>query len=159
MKSVLIHLSLALLIALLAVGPSLPAGTALAQSTWYVSTAGNDTSGDGSQANPWRTIQYAVSQAFEGDTVIVAAGEYVENVTIGKALTLEGAQAGVDARDRTGDETVVVGDPTALYATVTAMDIVTIDGFTIKGYRAALDIESARSRVLNNIVMPTRPAV
>ncbi|MEK7542611.1 MAG: malectin domain-containing carbohydrate-binding protein [Patescibacteria group bacterium] len=48
----------------------------------YVSTSGNDTSGDGSEANPWRTIQKASDNARTGDTVYVKAGTYGEAVQI-----------------------------------------------------------------------------
>ncbi len=157
MKARTIGLAIVPLLILAMVAAVVPAGVGLAQSTWYVSTTGNDTTGDGSSGNPWRTIQYAVDQATNGDTVEVAAGQYDENVTVGKALTLNGAQADVDARGRTGDETVVVGDPTALYASSTVSGVAEINGFTIKGYRAAVDIESAQSRFLCNIVEPTGP--
>src|ERR1041385_2517526 len=46
------------------------------------------------------TIQAAVAAASPGDTIEVAAGSYaVSGANINKALTLKGAQAGVDARD------------------------------------------------------------
>jgi hypothetical protein len=49
----------------------------------YVSgTTGSDATGDGSQGDPWATIQYAVNQASSGDTVCVAAGIYYEQVSI-----------------------------------------------------------------------------
>lgn len=51
--------------------------------TYYVSTAGNDTTGDGSSTSPWRTIQYAVDQASVSNTRIeVAEGTYQENVLL-----------------------------------------------------------------------------
>ncbi|MDD5340604.1 MAG: hypothetical protein PHV13_05150, partial [Candidatus ainarchaeum sp.] len=53
---------------------------------WYVSMAGNDSTGDGSQANPVRTIQKGVYKSPPGDTVLVGAGAYSENVIIDKVL-------------------------------------------------------------------------
>lgn len=46
--------------------------------TYYVSTTGNDTTGDGSKANPWKTMSRGdVLQVLApGDTVVVAAGTY-----------------------------------------------------------------------------------
>lgn len=47
----------------------------------HVSTTGSD-SGSGTDALPWRTIQYAVDNAGAGDTVAVAPGSYAERVEI-----------------------------------------------------------------------------
>ncbi len=44
--------------------------------TLYVAATGDDTNGDGTEASPYATIQKAVNEASEGDTIIVAAGEY-----------------------------------------------------------------------------------
>jgi hypothetical protein len=46
------------------------------------------------------TIQAAVDASSDGDTVRVAPGTFVENVTLDLDLTLEGAQAGTDACGR-----------------------------------------------------------
>src|ERR1019366_5670240 len=43
------------------------------------------------------TIQSAVNAAAANDTILVDAGTYQENVTINKALTLEGADHGINA--------------------------------------------------------------
>ncbi len=60
--------------------------------TRLVTTAGND-SGDCLGAS-CRTIQYAVSQAGDGDTVSVGTGQYTEQVTIAdKSLTIVGTDA------------------------------------------------------------------
>ena len=77
------------------VTPAFAAGT-----TWYVSNSGSNGTGDGSQGNPWQTIQYAIDNAsvLSGDTINVAAGTYFnEQLVINKSLTIEGA----------GDSTVI----------------------------------------------------
>jgi len=68
------------------------------------------------------TIQAGVNAATAGDTVKVCPGTYVENVSITKQLTLLGAQAGVDARTRSGTENETVVDPDDV-AALTTMDI------------------------------------
>jgi hypothetical protein len=56
---------------------TLPAsGTTIA----YVSLGGNDSTGDGSVGNPWRTIQKAASSAAAGWTISVGPGAYNELV-------------------------------------------------------------------------------
>jgi hypothetical protein len=102
--------------------------------TYYASTAGNDASGSGTAGNPWRTIQYAIGQVSANDTIVVAAGLYQENVVIDKSLTLKGAQAGVDARNRSGAETIVEPDKeeTGISIMTAADRVVVIDGLTVQ---------------------------
>ena len=58
----------------------------------HVSTTGSDSTGDGSEANPFATIQTAIDSSSDGDSVLVAAGTYVENINFGgKNLKLVGA--------------------------------------------------------------------
>lgn len=75
--------------------------TVASATTLYVSTNGNDTSGNGSQGAPFKTIQKAVDTAVSGDIVAVAAGTYGKNGTSAGAtldfkngITIRGAGAG-----------------------------------------------------------------
>ena len=45
-------------------------------SIYYVATTGNDTTGTGSQASPFATIQHAANLTQPGDTVMVEPGDY-----------------------------------------------------------------------------------
>ena len=104
----------------------------------------------------YTTIQAAVDDA--GCTTInVAAGTYNEDITVGKDLTLLGAQAGVDPRGgRVGAESEIVG---VVEVTSAATDVV-FDGFkftsptrafTPRGFN--LHIESQSSTIRNNILV------
>ncbi|MFC1496529.1 right-handed parallel beta-helix repeat-containing protein [Candidatus Margulisiibacteriota bacterium] len=45
--------------------------------TYYVSTSGSDSTGDGSQTNPWATPGYASRQLQTGDNLIILGGTYI----------------------------------------------------------------------------------
>jgi hypothetical protein len=99
---------------------------------WYVDPAGSDSNSCTAPgpATACMTITGAMGKAAAGDTVHVAIGLYNEQVTITKTLTLLGAQAGVDARTRSGSESTIDNacGPVQIEA-----DNVVLDGFTISG--------------------------
>jgi hypothetical protein len=106
------------------------------------------------------TIQYAVNVAGAGDTISVAAGTYPDlalgPLTINKMLTLEGAQAGVDARTPRGAESII----TDAQGTSVAADGVVIDGFTVQdsvnsaftGFGIWINPTRSGTQILNNII-------
>lgn len=69
----------------------------LCANTYYVTTTGND-SGDGSIANPWRTLRYAVTKvaASQGHVIQVGAGTFVEGGLVEVPLGVSILGAGKD---------------------------------------------------------------
>ena len=73
------------------------------------------------------TIQAAINAALAGDTIVVGAGTYNEQLTIDKALTIVGANAGIAGTGARGAETVLTGSSGDM-ATITTTNLVTFDG-------------------------------
>lgn len=93
----------------------------------------------------YSTIQAAVNAAPAGATITVDPGTYTELITVDEPLTIDGAQAGVDARSNTraansADESVVTGTTGASGVSSSfyiAANDVTINGFTVEGATAS----------------------
>jgi parallel beta-helix repeat protein len=114
----------------------------------------------------YTTIQAAIDAASPGDVINVAAGTYTENIIIDKALTLNGAQSGVDPRPSVSslrtiggaNESIIVAAISLIVVEIQA-DGVTIDGFQItqsggSGKADAVKAITSRSNIefKNNIV-------
>ena len=130
---------------------SFSAAPVYGQTTWNVPGDGSNTCTTGNSSCD--TIQGAIDASTSGDTIIIAAGNYPENLTVGKSLTLKGAQAGVDACGRAASESVITASGTLL-TLVTGSAGSVIDGFTFSG--GTRQIESASGpidnvQILNNI--------
>jgi hypothetical protein len=114
---------------------------------WYLEVDW-DVSGD-----HYTYIQEAIGASGSGDVIDVAAGTYEENITVSTPLTLNGANAGVDARGRSATETIVTaasGD----VVTSTTSDV-TIDGVTLDGGGASklVAVDAGLNFTLQNNIM------
>ena len=78
------------------------------------------------QVENGQSIQAVIVGAADGDTIVVDAGTYAENLTIDKAVTILGANAGIAGTATRGAETIIQGT-----TTVTAIGPVTIDGIEV----------------------------
>ena len=81
-------------------------------------------------------------------TVQVAAGTYAENVTAFKALTLWGAQHGLDARGRSATESTIQSPDGGVAIDVTASGV-TVDGFRVVD--GVVQADGSGLTVANNI--------
>ena len=138
---------------------------------WVDYDTGSDTTGDGSQGNPYQTIAYGISQASSGQAVRVlprtsSPYEYVETFSMVSGVHL------VSDNGNSGDSETTYNDPYSTYSTsmltrtgrtiirgiitfpaaITA-DVV-VDGFTVyisAGSNTVMDIEGKSPIVRNNI--------
>ena len=58
---------------------------------FYVESDGNNAD-DGSESNPWKTIQGAIDNdaVSNGDTIYIGSGTFTENITVNKSVTIYG---------------------------------------------------------------------
>jgi hypothetical protein len=92
--------------------------------------AGNDFN-TGLLGDPLQTIQAGVNRVTAGGTVNVAAGTYDASTTISKAVTLNGANAGIAGTGTRGAESLVerIASESGPVFNITTANQVTIDGF------------------------------
>jgi parallel beta-helix repeat protein len=73
-------------------------GVAASSTTWYVSPTGaTGATGTSCATAAYSSINTAVTASAAGDTIVVCAGTYKEDVAVAKALTLSGQGATIDA--------------------------------------------------------------
>lgn len=109
-------------------------------SSYYVSPAGNDTTGDGSVARPWKTISAAalrIDYSLGVPTLTIAAGTYDEKVVLHDSIALKGAgSTKVTVKNSNASDTDYVVTADGSSPTVPGAVTVTLTGLYIHGLAA-----------------------
>ena len=98
--------------------------TALASNTWYVDGVnGQDYNNCSSPQTACKTIGHAISLASSGDSIMVAAATYTENLTIRFSLNILGANASTTIVDGGGKASVVTIPSSSAHVTLSQLTI------------------------------------
>jgi hypothetical protein len=108
--------------------------------TYYVATTGSN-SNAGTQAAPWRTIQYAVDHVQAGDTILVRGGVYNETVMITKSGSA--ANGYITLTEYAGEHAVIDGtglvtEPYGMRGLINLYyaSYVRVKGFELRNYKS-----------------------
>lgn len=119
-------------------------GTASAD-TYHVATSGDDSSGDGSQSNPWATIGHAINQGIPpagGHTVLVGDGVYEGTVYLSRGFAQPVVVRAENAyRVKLTD---LDGDSEAIRVYVDGVANIAFEGFVISNWHASYTCPSGR---------------
>ena len=133
--------TLAIMLALIMVLALVPTVAFAAGNTIYVdANNGNDATGDGTQANPYATVDKAAAEAASGDTIYLAAGAYCGNSAkpseagkgAGKNLTFVGAGSDKTTWQIRAKENNLPGDGPCDYS-FDGSDSITFEKMTVVG--------------------------
>src|SRR6185369_7378584 len=118
--------------------------------TFYVNNAGScANSGSGTQTAPWCTITYGVSRISGGDTLIVKAGTYNEQVTINRASGTASAQTVVKAAP--GETVTIMGSGVdGGRVKLENVSYVTLDGFIITNFNQGIHVNTSDHCIVQN---------
>jgi hypothetical protein len=138
-----------------------PARVVILDETYWVATTGNDLSGDGSESNPWATIQHAFGQAAEGDTIRVMPGTYNECLDIWEWPSQRSVTIVADAflldPGNPDSRLLTVIDGTGVCSTMHSVINLgghssRIEGFTITGGVASAIFTIGGAVITNNVI-------
>jgi hypothetical protein len=128
---------------------------------WYVATNGDDSNVGDHQAGPFATIEHALSEATDGDTIYIYPGTYVEITPLEVPVGVTVRGAGIRA-------VTIVPDITSQFETVfllngeTTVSDLTVKDFYAPGYAFAFApgfTVSTRSPYVQNITVITKGSV
>ena len=100
--------------------------------TFFVSPSGNNAN-PGTQASPWKTLQYAVSKLSAGQTLYAMSGTYTETVTVNASGT---AAAPITIAAYTGQSPIIDGATVTVGAYASLLKLhgsyINVSGFEIR---------------------------
>lgn len=97
--------------------------------TFYVSTTGNDSTGDGSNGNPWATITNALDNVPDGSLILVKSGVYNGRIRIRGTFP-----TGVTVRSEVPYQAILQNNGTVItaYTHPDGVQGITLEGFEIR---------------------------
>jgi hypothetical protein len=97
--------------------------------TFYVSTAGNDSTGDGSNGNPWATITNALDNVPDGSLILVKSGVYNGRIRIRGTFP-----SGVTVRAEVPYQAILQNNDRVItaYKDPSGVQGITLEGFEIR---------------------------
>ena len=104
--------------------------------TYYINAdTGNDTTGDGSASNPWLTLNHAVSEAADNDTIVAQDSTSSYTFTsfsfVNKGLTIQGESEGGAVFDGNGAKVGVASDNTVFTQNFLDVEFTNCAGYNI----------------------------
>lgn len=99
------------------------------------------------------SIQAAVDAAANGDTIVVGAGNFAENLNVNKSVTIEGANAGTGAGDERVAETSLTGGIRISGDGTTIDGLEILEGQTGGGGEWGVYVQAADASILNNVMI------
>ncbi len=125
----------------------------------HVMTTGNDETGDGTEANPFATVQHAINIAADGDTAIVHEGVYLENIYFSGHNVIVSSLAPITGDTSYVTSTIIDGSSSGSIISFEQGEnsVATITGFTLRNGAAdsggGIFILNSSPTVSNNIII------
>ena len=126
---------------------------------WHVSTTGSDVVGDGSEDNPFATIQMAVNNASNSDTVFIRSGLYTENINWSMASNVRLIGTHMDSTIIDGGGLDIVIDNSDETSHPSEISNLTIQNGTTTGKGGGISLKMTGELLLKNIKVDNNYAV